>query len=153
MKSFKFRFETLLKTKTLYVNQALQEFESAKNELANLREKENAITLEIESLRKNIFQIQTSLSSLHELEENQFYFTSLQEQIVKLQDEIFLSSNVCAQKKAILKNTLKEKKIFEKLKEKQYKEWNDEVKRLEGKQVDEAAVTQFLRNSKAQKYE
>ena len=117
MKNFKFRFGTLLKTKELYIDTALQDFEGAKKELSALQMQKKGLELEINDLKETIHRIQRSLSSLHELEENQIYFSSLQEKKIELEDKILLSENICAKKKIILENALKEKKIIEKLKE------------------------------------
>lgn len=153
MKSFKFRLTTLLRTKELYVDEALQVMEIAKKKLESLKEKLKSISLELDDLKVKIHNIQTTLRTLHELEENQYYFNTLNSQLALVQDDILLAENIYAQKKNILQNALKEKKIIEKLKEKQYKVWNEEVKKLEGKQVDESAIIQFLHNSRAKKYE
>lgn len=149
MKSFKFRFETLLKTKEIHVSEVLQELEGAKQELSSIEKKLKLLELEVNELKEQIHSIQNSPTSLYELEGAQIYFSSLQEKKISFQDERLRAENVCAQKKIAVENALKEKKIIEKLKEKQYKEWNEEVKKLEGKLVDEAAVAQFLRNSEA----
>jgi flagellar protein FliJ len=153
MKSFKFRFTTLLRTKKLYVDEALQVMETARQNLDNLKEKLKGIVLELDDLKVKIHKIQSSLRTLHELEESQYYFNTLHSQLALVQDDILLAENIYAQKKNLLQNALKEKKIIEKLKEKQYKVWNQEVKKQEGKQVDEAAVIQFLHNSRAKKHE
>jgi flagellar export protein FliJ len=148
MKKFTFRFQTLLKTKEIEVNQAIHELGVAEKVVYEIQGAIDTITAEIEEVKGLIQKMQRAPESLHELEENQAYFANLEKNKLRHQDELMRAQNEVGKQKQRLKTMLKEKKIIENLKEKQYNAWKQGIKKWEEKLIDEAAVLQFIRKAR-----
>ena len=137
MAKFIFKMESILSVKTKLEDQAKAEYGI---ETMKLREEEHKLTL-LEN-RKSGFEQQLfeavsdrlvilSIKRLEDSVENLKYNIKLQIIVIRKQEERV------AQARAKLDNAMKERKIYEKLKEKAFEEFKAEVNAQEQKEIDQ----------------
>ncbi len=144
MAKFIFKMESILSVKTKLEDQAKAEYGI---ETMKLREEEHKLTL-LEN-RKSGFEQQLfeavsdrlvilSIKRLEDSVENLKYNIKLQIIVIRKQEERV------AQARAKLDNAMKERKIYEKLKEKAFEEFKAEVNAQEQKEIDQLVSFRFL---------
>ena len=143
MAKFIFKMESILSVKTKLEDQAKAEYGI---ETMKLREEEHKLTL-LEN-RKSGFEQQLfeavsdrlvilSIKRLEDSVENLKYNIKLQIIVIRKQEERV------AQARAKLDNAMKERKIYEKLKEKAFEEFKAEVNAQEQKEIDQLVSFRF----------
>ena len=143
MAKFIFKMESILSVKTKLEDQAKAEYGI---ETMKLREEEHKLTL-LEN-RKSGFEQQLfeavsdrlvilSIKRLEDSVENLNYNIKLQIIVIRKQEERV------AQARAKLDNAMKERKIYEKLKEKAFEEFKAEVNAQEQKEIDQLVSFRF----------
>lgn len=143
MAKFIFKMESILSVKTKLEDQAKAEYGI---ETMRLREEEHKLTL-LEN-RKSGFEQQLfeavsdrlvilSIKRLEDSVENLKYNIKLQITAIRKQEERV------AQARAKLDNAMKERKIYEKLKEKAFEEFKAEVNAQEQKEIDQLVSFRF----------
>ena len=143
MAKFIFKMESILSVKTKLEDQAKAEYGI---ETMKLREEEHKLTL-LEN-RKSGFEQQLfeavsdrlvilSIKRLEDSVENLKYNIKLQIIVIRKQEERV------AQARAKLDNAMKERKIYEKLKEKAFEQFKMEIEAQERKEIDELVSFRF----------
>lgn len=143
MAKFIFKMESILSVKTKLEDQAKAEYGI---ETMKLRKEEHKLTL-LEN-RKSGFEQQLfeavsdrlvilSIKRLEDSVENLKYNIKLQIIVIRKQEERV------AQARAKLDNAMKERKIYEKLKEKAFEEFKAEVNAQEQKEIDQLVSFRF----------
>ena len=143
MAKFIFKMESILSVKTKLEDQEKAEYGI---ETMKLREEEHKLTL-LEN-RKSGFEQQLfeavsdrlvilSIKRLEDSVENLKYNIKLQIIVIRKQEERV------AQARAKLDNAMKERKIYEKLKEKAFEEFKAEVNAQEQKEIDQLVSFRF----------
>ena len=143
MAKFIFKMESILSVKTKLEDQAKAEYGI---ETMKLREEEHKLTL-LEN-RKSGFEQQLfeavsdrlvilSIKRLEDSVENLKYNIKLQIIVIRKQEERV------AQARAKLDNAMKERKIYEKLKEKAFEEFKAEINAQEQKEIDQLVSFRF----------
>lgn len=143
MAKFIFKLESILSIKTKLEDQAKAEYGM---EVMKLREEEHKLSLL--NKRKNGFEQQLfeslsdrlvllSIKRLEDSVENLKYNIRLQIAVIKTQEERV------AQARKKLDNAMKERKIYEKLKEKAFEEFKAEINAQEQKEIDQLVSFRF----------
>ena len=143
MKKFKFRFESVLKYKKILeeqkqialakhinkISECKQNIENLINEIAiqgnNLKEQTN------KGIRADeIIMFQDYINKLlNDKKNNEFNLQKLESEKVKKQEE--------------LTEAMKERKIYDKLKEKDFEQYTIDLRKEEAKQIDETVIQRF----------
>lgn len=143
MAKFIFKMESILSVKTKLEDQAKAEYGI---ETMKLREEEHKLTL-LENRKSGYEQklfeavsdrlVVLSIRRLEDSVENLKYNIKLQIIVIRKQEERV------AQARAKLDNAMKERKIYEKLKEKAFEEFKAEVNAQEQKEIDQLVSFRF----------
>lgn len=143
MAKFIFKMESILSVKTKLEDQAKAEYGI---ETMRLREEEHKLTL-LENRKRGFEQqlfeavsdrlVILSIKRLEDSVENLKYNIKLQIIVIRKQEERV------AQARAKLDNAMKERKIYEKLKEKAFEEFKAEVNAQEQKEIDQLVSFRF----------
>lgn len=143
MAKFIFKMESILSVKTKLEDQAKAEYGI---ETMKLREEEHKLTL-LENRKSGYEQklfeavsdrlVILSIRRLEDSVENLKYNIKLQIIVIRKQEERV------AQARAKLDNAMKERKIYEKLKEKAFEEFKAEVNAQEQKEIDQLVSFRF----------
>lgn len=137
MKAFRFKLETLLSVKKREEEQAQMLVLQAEQEVRLLEKELHSLKQEMESTEQQFRREQQGLFSATLLHDLQTYLYSLQGKIAAQEDKIFRANNILHQKRQKLSLAMKERKSIEKLKEKQYGDWQKEIARQEAEFLDE----------------
>ncbi len=148
MKAFSFRYEVVLNTKIRAVEQALHALHKAQEPVEKLKAHIQSLQDEQEQVAHAMRNRELSHTSIDELESYQRYFNLIETKKISAQDDLLSAESNLAKQQQILKQAMKEKKMIEKLKEKQYNSWKESVKKWEEKLIDETAVLQHIRKGK-----
>lgn len=145
MKKFVFRLETVLdlrKRKEEEVQQKLSKIldmeRIVREELDSIRQKQFSYRQKIEKLKSNIGKINDLLTY-------QCYVDSLQNQIEELEKRLYEIGQLVMQVRQELAEAAKERKIIEKMKEKDLEEYMFMVRNKEISQLDEIGVIREAR--------
>lgn len=143
MAKFIFKMESILSIKTKLEDQAKAEYGI---EVMKLREEEHKLVL-LENRRRGFEQqlfeavsdrlVILSIKRLEDSVENLKYNIKLQIVVIRQQEERV------AKARAKLDNAMKERKIYEKLKEKAFEEFKAEINAQEQKEIDQLVSFRF----------
>lgn len=143
MAKFIFKMESILSIKTKLEDQAKAEYGI---EMMRLREEEHKLVL-LENRRRGFEQqlleavngrlVILSIKRLEDSVENLKYNIKLQAVVIRQQEERV------AKARAKLDNAMKERKIYEKLKEKAFEEFKAEINAQEQKEIDQLVSFRF----------
>lgn len=143
MAKFIFKMESILSIKTKLEDQAKAEYGI---EVMKLREEEHKLTL-LENRRRGFEQqlfeavsdrlVILSIKRLEDSVENLKYNIKLQIVVIRQQE------GRVAKARAKLDNAMKERKIYEKLKEKAFEEFKAEINAAEQKEIDQLVSFRF----------
>ena len=139
MKNYKFSLESVLQIRSNEEKEVLEEFVSFQNRLyEEYREKED-----LEKELNRYLEARTSRRNIQELMMENLYKTDLESKI-KLQDEIIDKRKIEVEEaRGRLQIAQKDKKIMEKLKEKDLEDYLLELNKKNQKEMDEFAVLRF----------
>lgn len=143
MAKFIFKMESILSIKTKLEDQAKAEYGM---EMMRLREEEHKLVL-LENRRRGFEQqlleavngrlVILSIKRLEDSVENLKYNIKLQVVVIRQQEDRV------AKARAKLDNAMKERKIYEKLKEKAFEEFKAEINAQEQKEIDQLVSFRF----------
>ena len=94
---------------------------------------------------QKIRDLQSSKVMVEELVSGHAYLVALKERIALQQDQLMRVGNQLEEKRRILGDKTKAKKILEKLKERKLDEWTKEMHRIEANEIDEITATRYAR--------
>ena len=147
MKKFKFKYQNILKLRTDYENDIKNNLKKLNHALQEL-ESEKAQTEEAYKL----YQIQVQADMHHgikgyQLQRINAYQSFYRQRIENYELEIAYMEKQIESVKTELMEAIKERKIMEKIKEKDYKAYLDAINVMEGKATDEVVNFQNSRRS------
>lgn len=96
----------------------------------NLKEKENALARETDELDRLMHEMRCK-GNLKEQHESLSYSIQLHHQLIKIHEQLASQRKTIFSKQQDLSQALKERKIIEKLKEKQYSSWLQKIANAE----------------------
>lgn len=147
MKGFKFRLQSLLDTRTKQLENAQLEFSRVQLKLNIENEKLNVIYVKLNQTNQGL---KTVISSY---EVDPFTINNYKGYIAKLESDIMKQHKIISdieveleEKKQIVLDAMKAKKILEKLKEKGLKEFNEKIEKLTMAEIDDIATTRYVKN-------
>ena len=147
MKKFKFRFQAVLDLREKELEESELRFAEAQNNLVKAQKDLEAIEKSLEAVKHNIKQNLNVSASL-----DITILSSYQNYINSLKIKLFIQKNVICEKEQLLEKArqemlaIKQKKMtLEKLKEKDYKHYLQEIELTERKEIDDIATLRHLR--------
>ena len=145
--SFKFKYESLLSYRQHLKEKAeidlvwaQQQLKSCRIVLEGYQEDQNKASRNLESSLKE------KISS-HLLSEHSYYMKALEDRIQTQELEVNGWEKVVKEKMNILLTKMKQYKVIEKLKEKNFKKWNQDQNLLEQKSINETAIIRHGKES------
>lgn len=148
MKKFNFKLETLLKVKKEKEKEAQKEFFSANQVLERLKEQEQDLKNESREMEELVRFTQKNDPNPMKIRDISDYLRSIKEKIFALQDDLMKAANIVEGKRRLMVEAMAKRKSIDKLKEKQYEVWEQEIKEAENKFIDDLAVMRYLKNKK-----
>ena len=137
---FQFRLEKVLSYKEReqdvskeHYNDAVNHVESVGRSLYNVLKEKEQVTLQIEQETKEGVSVRT-------IQQKQRYLQTLEQQVTQLNDQFLEAKKTMQEKQDVLLQSTQEVKQFEKLKEKKYELYKEEVKSEEIKHLDEITL-------------
>ncbi len=139
MKSYKFSMESILNLRENKEKNTMENLAKVQNQL----ETQKAILKDLIMEEKKIKSNGTKFKDIHELRHHNLYKEEIEEKISK-QDELIDKTNIKLEEvRRELIEAQKERKIMEKLKEKDMDNYINNMKHLEQKELDEIAVLKY----------
>lgn len=145
MGAFVFRLEKILEIRTREEKLALEQLGQEQKKLAAIEEHIGSIEKELSALQESFSGKQKGVLSPEEFQSNLSYFQKLQKDLTTIQDQMLVVQVEVGKKRQALKEAIQNRKVLEKLKEKQETEWNNKAKKRETAQLDEIAVQRYKR--------
>lgn len=139
MKSYKFRLEKVLDWKEIKEETAAQKFAQLQNELKKQKSVLENLLAEYKILKKEGLK----LKNIHELKQHNLYDQTMEKQITQQKETTYMISRELSEAKSILIKAQKDKKIVEKLKEKDFEVYKEDMKKEEQKELDEIGVLRY----------
>lgn len=140
-KKFKYRLESLLNIKARKVKEIEEEIAKI---LYFRKESEEEIARQEEYLR-NFLQTKNGRTTALEIQAHQHHREFIEEEITRLRKQLERIIEFEMVFRRLLVEAMKEEKVYEKLKERKFKEYNEEVKREEKKILDEISINKEVR--------
>lgn len=145
MSSYKFSLEKVLEWRIDNEKRVAKRFATIRTELEYQKTTLNNLRLEEESIKKKILQSAT----INELKHQHILKGLIQEKIQQQEDLIARTEAKLEEVRKELLEAQKGRKIMEKLKEKDYREYVEKLMYEEQKQLDEIAVLRSFDNGQA----
>ena len=146
MKKFQFNLESVLKVREREEKLSLQEFERARRDVIELKQ----YLAKLEQERNEVKTQPEQLCSITDVENTHYYFQDIKRQIAEKQDDLMRLNNIMEERRQALAAKSKDRKVLENLKEKSFAEWQQEFRRVEQNNMDEIAVTRFIRQQEGE---
>ena len=137
---FKFRYEALLGYRKHLKEKAEIEYSQAKHQLKRLRDELTEYQVEMTAARNDLAKTLREKTDSYTMKNYSQYISSLKIWITMKQAEVAKSEILVSKKLENLLNKTKKFKIMEKLKEKDFQKWKNNLNVIEQKQLSEAAV-------------
>lgn len=141
MKAYSFSMENVLEWRENIEKTSMEKFAIAQNEL--IQEKQLLEHLHIE--HESIKQRSLSYKNINELQQSQLYKRSIEEKIQGQVQVIQAKNDELERLRHELIDAQKDRKIMEKLKEKDFHNYNESMKAEDQKNLDEIAVLKYKR--------
>ncbi len=139
MKSYKFSMESILNLRENKEKNTMENLAKVQNQLEIQKDILNDLIMEEEKIKSNC----TKFKDIHELRHHNLYKEEVEEKISK-QDELIDKTNIKLEEvRRELIEAQKERKIMEKLKEKDMDNYINNMKHIEQKELDEIAVLKY----------
>ncbi|MPW24795.1 flagellar export protein FliJ [Alkalibaculum sp. M08DMB] len=143
MKAYSFPMEKVLEWRTHSEKSTMEKFAVLQNELQHHK----LVLLELTNRYESTKERSLKYKTIQELLQQQLYKQKLEEKI-SLQNKAINSTSANLEKVRVeLIAAQKDRKIMEKLKEKDFSTYNDEVKDEEQRELDEIAVLKFKKKT------
>ena len=142
---FRFKFESLLNHRRHEEEVAQKLLSEA---LRDLRQEQARLKSVKKQRRDHIYQLkynQTGDLALHEITLSLRYIAKLGEQVDQQQAKVQQAKQRVSMRQQALISAVKKRKIFEKLKENDYRRYQDDLQKKELKFMDEVAVSRHIR--------
>ncbi len=139
MRGYKFSLEKVLEWRENSEKDTAKVFASIQNELQYQQNGLNSLRLEDENIKKKIL----SLNNINELKQQYLFKQSIEEKIERQILLIDETSKKLEKQRLELLEAQKNRKIMEKLKEKDYNTYREDILYEEQKELDEMAVLKF----------
>jgi flagellar FliJ protein len=141
---FKFSYESLLEHRKLEEEIARRDFYEAQNNLDEQKAIYKELYTRLHEIEKESSQMQAApIIPIEELRERDEFMIGQKIKIQRQRDLVINFTTIAEGKQEILINAAKERKILDKLKEKQKLEFKKALAKKEAKQTDEVIVTRF----------
>ncbi|MGQ9819220.1 MAG: flagellar export protein FliJ [Candidatus Kapaibacteriales bacterium] len=140
-KKFKYRLESLLNLKA----QKVKEIEEAIAKILYFRKESEEEIAEQEEYLRNFIQTKNGVTTALEIQTRQHHREFIEEEISRLRKHLERIIEIEMIFRQRLVEAMKEEKVFEKLKERKFNEYNEEVKREETKILDEISINKVIR--------
>ena len=139
MKSYKFSMESILNLRENKEKSTMENLAKVQNQLEIQKDILKDLIMEEEKIKSNC----TKLKDIHELRHHNLYKEEIEEKISK-QDELIDKTNIKLEEvRRELIEAQKERKIMEKLKEKDMDNYINNMRQVEQKELDEIAVLKY----------
>ena len=152
MKAYKFRFESVLKSKQIIVDQLASKTARARKiqileerKLDDIRERQRGLV-------RQILVLKTGNVDVAEVRRCYGYLELLGEAIAEQTDTIKEIARRVEMLRGMLAEAEKERKIFEKLDEKEREQFHSEFKKKEQAELDEVGVNRFVQRSAYERF-
>lgn len=148
-KKFKYRLESLLNIKA----QKVKEIEEAIARILYFRKESEEEIAEQEKYLRNFLQTKNGMTTALEIQARQYHREFIEEEIARLRKQLERIIEIEMIFRQRLVEAMKEEKVYEKLKERKFNEYNEEVKREETKILDEITINKEVRKINNQSHE
>lgn len=148
-KKFKYRLESLLNIKA----QKVKEIEEAIAKILYFRIECEEEIAEQEKYLRNFLQTKNGMAIALEIQARLYHREFIEEEIARLRKQLERIIEIEMIFRQRLVEAMKEEKVYEKLKERKFNEYNEEVKREETKILDEISINKEVRKINNQSYE
>ena len=140
MKKFFFRLETLLKVRKAREGRMQRELAYTRQKWTQLKEKEDSIDQQMTALMEEIRQKREQKE--HSLQETYSQLLEhLKNSYAQMGEAVLMQSKQVEEKQAQLRQLVQERRVIEKIKEKQLVEWRVKGEQSEGALLDEITIT------------
>lgn len=139
MKSYSFSLEKVLEWKENNEKNIMEEFAILQNEFQHEKSKLNILIQEYEETKNK----GTKYKNIHELQQQDLYKRLLEDKIQGQEEVVNIASQKLEEVRLRLVAAQKERKIMEKLKEKDFNIYKKTMDSIEQKQLDEMAVLNY----------
>lgn len=147
MKKFKFKYENILKLRLDYENDVKNKLKKLNQTLHQLESDKASAEHAYKVYQKQVEEeLQNGLKG-YQMQRINAFQSFYRKQIEELEQEIIYVEQQIEAVKAELMEAIKERKIMEKIKEKDYKSYLDEINVMEAKATDEVVNFQNSRRS------
>ena len=143
MAKFDFRLDTVRQVRE-------REEQEAQRELMQAELERKEIQAQITELKKMAVEVESGLKQkqvegvqVAELADHMAYLYQLQGDTALREDELLRAINVVGQKRQLLAEASKKKKMIENLKDKQYLRWKRDTEKREAETLDELATLRY----------
>ncbi|MBT4484196.1 MAG: flagellar export protein FliJ [Candidatus Latescibacteria bacterium] len=143
MNRFRFRFASVLRYREILEDERKRDFGIALDHLSHEEDKLEKIGGDISLHEKKMEKSRLGKVSIHDLQNKFIYARHLDGEKDAQEKQIVKSKGVLESKREELVESMKKKKIFERLKERDIDKYNEETKREEMTQNDEFASQRF----------
>jgi len=138
---FKYSFHSILKYKEQLEETEKVKYAELNNEKKIEVEKLEDIKLKLVKKRETVGLSKIKNITEHRL--NDSILINLEDSIVSQNKIIEKKEKKCEEQRKKLELSQRERKMFDSLKEKEYKKHNEELKKLEGKEMNEIAIQRY----------
>lgn len=145
MLRFRFRLEALLKYRKLQTNQAQAKLGQAITEWQNQLAVLNTLYEQAEQLADHLREIQQTAITVDELIACHEYGQFLKSSIKQQKEAVHKAEQYCEICREQLSEALKRQKLVEKIKEKRWNQFSEEMLRQEQKELDEIGLQLHVR--------
>lgn len=148
MKRFEFGLQTKLDVTVTREDQAKQELALRRAQLDSEKRRLQALEAEREQCYQRLRQGQQEVLQLDQLALVKSYLPRLKERIAAQAEQVRRAENEVQAAQQRLQELMQERKALEKLRDKEYAEYQQEVLRQEQLVIDEVAITGYWRSSR-----
>ncbi len=145
MKKFQFKLETVLGVWEQRQTTAQKDLQEARALVLSIEGVIAKLKGEIELIFKQQEAGYGNKAAVMQLKMYRDYLEALKKKVALEEDELMRAQNVMESKRQVLMKIQRKIKTLEKLKEKKYADWEQELRKEEAFIADELAVTRYLR--------
>lgn len=137
MRAFRFKFQAVLMVRKREEEKAQAAVQEIHAELLRQEKKLAELQSEVTTTEETLREQQRSTRSAALLGDLQSYLSLAMIKVAEQQDTLMRTQNILLERREVLARTMQERKSIEKLKEKQYAEWQKACARQEAAFLDE----------------
>jgi len=148
MKKFHFKLDALLRVRKERENVARQDLSVARQDLQEHLEYMGKLENEGQAVEDAMRFNKNAKIDAADLAIHRQYMEVLKVRISHQQDKVMESKNVVEGKRQVVTQAMQERKVIEKLKEKQYAKWRSEVESAEKAFFDEQGTMRYFKDKR-----